>query len=52
MLHDQMPQGSIKVPGAVPVLNTAEVYTADDEKFFTFDVTRGKVRYLTSWLSG
>ena len=33
----------MKVPGAVPVLDRADVYTADDDKFFTFDVDRGLV---------
>ena len=52
MLHDQMPPGMIKVPGAIPVLNVAEIYTADDDKFFSFDVTHGKVRnYITTLLA-
>jgi len=33
----------MKVPGAVPVLDRADVYTADDDKFFNFDVDRGLV---------
>ena len=33
----------MKVPGAVPVLDRADVHTADDDKFFNFDVDRGLV---------
>jgi hypothetical protein len=38
-----VPEGMMKVPGAVPVLDRADVYTADDDKFFNFDVDRGLV---------
>ena len=32
MIHEQFPEGTIRVPGCVPVLNRADVYTADDDK--------------------
>ena len=51
----------MKVPGAVPVLDRADMYTADDDKFFNFDVDRGLVffkkelvdlvRKMLLWLS-
>ena len=43
MIHEQFPEGTIRVPGCVPVLNRADIYTADDDKFFSFDVSRGLV---------
>ena len=43
MRHDQIPPKMIRVTGALPIYEKAEVWTADDENDFTFDSTRGVI---------
>jgi hypothetical protein len=41
MLNEgQMPEGMPKVPGIVPLVEKADIWRAEDERGFTFDVVR------------
>lgn len=48
MRHDQIPNKMIRVTGALPIYDKAEVWTADDEKSFTFDSESGDVYWQNS----
>jgi hypothetical protein len=41
LLHEgQMPDGMLKVPGCMPLVEKADVWKAEDERNYTFDVVR------------
>ena len=41
MRHDQIPPKMIRVTGALPIYDKAEIWSADDEKDFSFDSESG-----------
>lgn len=48
MRHDQIPPKMIRVTGALPIYDKAEVWTADDEKDFSFDSENGFVYWQSN----
>lgn len=47
MLHGQIPDGMIKVPGVLPLVdNQPSMWAASDEQGFTFDLETGKIFYF------
>lgn len=43
LIHKQIPNNMIRVPGALPIYDKAEIWSADDEKFFTFEASDGEI---------
>lgn len=46
MVHNQFPEGMVRVAGALPIYDRSELWRADDERNFSFDGATGVVKYF------